>query len=80
MSEITFTISVPDIELSPDESVVSSNKAKLDKVFAEVSKIQKVVAALSSSNRSMCEHKKGKAYSDYGGGYSFDCPTCGHSS
>ena len=62
---------------SRDHATIKANRALLQVAAAEANATLAMVRALGQTNRSMCDHKGSRTYTDRGGDRCIDCPYCG---
>lgn len=62
---------------SRDHETIKANRLMLQEAAAEANTLLAMVRALSQTNRSLCDHKGSRSYTDRGGDVCIDCPHCG---
>lgn len=60
-----------------DHATIVANRKLLRAAADEANATLRLVSALAVTNRSLCDHKGARSYTDRGGGISLDCPHCG---
>ena len=62
---------------SRDHATIKANRELLQAAADEATATLTMVRALGQTNRSMCDHKGSRGYTDRAGDRCIDCPYCG---